>query len=46
MGDPIVLRSEKVKGKSRDLDVPQGEPADSFRAEMCRIVGALAKLTR
>jgi hypothetical protein len=43
MGDPIVLRSEKVKGKSRDLDVPQGEPADSFRAEMCRINDWIAR---
>jgi hypothetical protein len=37
MGDPIVLRSQKVKGKAKDLVVPIGEPADSYRAEMHRI---------
>jgi hypothetical protein len=37
MGDPIVLRSEKVRGKAKALEVPPGEPAEAFRQEMLRI---------
>jgi hypothetical protein len=37
MGDPIVLRSEKVKGKAQDLDVPPGERVNFLRAGMHRI---------
>lgn len=37
LGDPIVLRSPKVKGKAEDLAVPPAEPADTYRAEMTKI---------
>jgi len=37
MGDPIVLRSEKLRGKAKALEVPQGEPAETYRGEMLRI---------
>ena len=37
MGDPIVLKGPKVKGKAETLPVPVGEPADTYRAEMMKI---------
>lgn len=42
MGDPIVLRGKKVRGKAPSLPVPPGEPADTYRAEMLRINAWLA----
>ncbi|MHA6205113.1 hypothetical protein ACXU4B_11865 [Dyella soli] len=42
MGDPIVLRGKKVRGKASSLPVPSGEPADTYRAEMLRINAWLA----
>jgi len=42
-GDPIVLRSEKVKGKAEQLVVPEGEPAATYRSEMLRINKWLAE---
>jgi hypothetical protein len=42
MGDPIVLKDHKVKGKAKALSVPPGEPADTYRAEMEIINAALA----
>lgn len=37
MGNPIVLRSEKVRGRAKNLPTPDGEPAEMYRAEMLRI---------
>jgi hypothetical protein len=42
LGDPVVLRGPKVKGKAKTLAVPPGEPAETFRAEMHRINSWLA----
>lgn len=42
MGDPIALRSTKVRGKATALQVPTGEPAETYRAEMLRINAWLA----
>lgn len=42
MGDPVVLRGKKIRGKARNLPVPLGEPADTYRAEMLQINGWLA----
>ncbi len=42
MGDPIVLRSSKVRGKATALQVPAGEPAETYRTEMLRINAWLA----
>lgn len=41
--DPLVLRSEKVKGEAKQLNVPKGEPADTYRAEMLTINRWLAQ---
>lgn len=43
MGDPIELRSEKIRGKAKTLTVPPGEPAETLRVQMLRINDALAK---
>jgi len=43
MGDPIVLKSEKVRKRAKSLPVPLGEPAESYRAEMLRINEALTQ---
>ena len=43
MGDPILMRSEKVRGKAKPVEVPAGEPAETFRAQMLRINGALTQ---
>ena len=37
MGDPIVLRSEKVRRRAKNLAIPAGEPAETYRSEMLRI---------
>lgn len=42
MGDPIVLRGKKIRGKARNLPVPPGEPADTYREEMLQINAWLA----
>lgn len=42
-GDPIVLKGIKVKGKAKALPVPEGEPVDTYRAEMDLINSALAR---
>lgn len=42
MGDPIVLRSKKIRGKAISLPVPPGEPADTYRTEMLQINDWLA----
>lgn len=42
MGDPIVLRSKKVRGKAHKLPIPPGEPADTYRTEMLQINAWLA----
>jgi len=42
LGDPIVLRSKKVRGKAISLPVPLGEPADTYRTEMLKINAWLA----
>lgn len=43
MGDPITLKSEKVRGKAKTLEVPTGEPAESIRMQMLRINEGLAQ---
>lgn len=43
MGDPIVLKSEKVRKRAKRLPVPPGEPTETYRAEMLRINEALAQ---
>lgn len=35
--DPLVLRTVKVSGKAKNLPIPEGEPAATYRAEMHRI---------
>lgn len=42
-GDPIVLKGIKVKGNAKALPVPEGEPAETYRAEMDAINAALAR---
>ena len=42
MGDPIVLKGRKVRGKAKALTVPAGEPAKTYRSEMGVINTALA----
>ncbi len=42
MGDPIVLRGKKIRGKASGLPVPPGEPAATYRAEVLRINAWLA----
>ena len=42
-GDPIELRSEKVKGEAELLDMPLGEPAATYRGEMVVINQWLAE---
>jgi hypothetical protein len=42
-GDPIVVRSEKVKGEAQDLEVPRGEPAATYRSQMLTINKWLAQ---
>lgn len=42
LGDPVVLRSKKVRGKARSLPTPPGEPADTYRTEMLQINAWLA----
>ena len=42
LGDPLVLRSPKVRGKAKLMEVPAGEPAHTFRAEVLRINAWLA----
>jgi len=43
MGDPIVLRSAKVRGRAKNLYVPSGQAAGTCRSEMLRINKALAR---
>jgi len=43
MGDPIVLKSEKVRGRAKRVSVPAGEPAETFRMQVRRINEALAQ---
>lgn len=43
MGDPTELRSVKVRGNSKSVEVPTGEPAETFRAQMLRINEWLAE---
>jgi len=43
MGDPIVLKGVKVRGKANVLPVPEGEPVATYRAEMSTINAALAR---
>lgn len=44
MGDPLVLRGPKQRGRAKDLPVPEGEPAETYRDEMRRINHWLAGL--
>jgi len=38
LGDPIILRDKKTKGRrAKNLRVPEGEPAESFRAAVLRL---------
>lgn len=43
MGEPIVLKGCKVRGKAKALPLPIDEPVDTFRAEMACINTALAQ---
>lgn len=43
LGDPLVLRAPKVKGKAKNLQIPEGGPATTYREEMLRINAWLAK---
>jgi len=43
MGDPIVLKGVKVRGKAKALPVPEGEPVATYRAEMSIINAALVR---
>jgi len=47
MGDPILLRSEKLRGKAKPLEVPRGQPVETYRDEVLRINAWLsqAKIT-
>lgn len=42
LGDPIELKSEKVKGRAKKLPVPEGEPACTFRAALMSLNSWLA----
>ena len=44
LGDPLVLRSPKLAGKWKSMEVPAGEPAHTFRAEMQEINTWLAEM--
>ena len=37
MGDPLILRSAKVKGEARDIDVPAGEATEALRRDTMKI---------
>ena len=43
MGEPIVLKGRKVRGKAKSLELPPGESLDTYRAEMERINAALGQ---
>jgi len=43
LGDPVILRSPKLKGKTKTLPVPEGEPAATFRSELLRLNDWLAR---
>lgn len=43
IGDPLVLKGHKVRGKAKTLTVPKGEPAETYRTEMGEINAALAR---
>lgn len=43
MGDPLILRSTKTKGKATELSVPDTEQVRALRAQMIQINGWIAQ---
>jgi len=43
LGDPVILRGPKLKGQTKTLPVPEGEPVATFRSEMLRLNDWLAR---